>query len=186
MHSPLFVRFRVILQPVWTILLLYKSACKKLHVYKPMRLSNRGLQCFKLNGNQTENDRYWQKITFYFLQNVWKCTAFFAFAFKVCKKCYYDPKKFFLKNINMVIKTRRILFWFQIRWCRLKQMPLKKARAKKQCEFWVFSFLCIFSWFFAFIFCKGHFWKPASTNLKSAFFWYPYWYFSRKICFGSL
>ncbi len=37
-----------------------------------------------------------KKITFYFLQNVWKCTVFFAFAFKVCKKCNYDPKKFFL------------------------------------------------------------------------------------------
>ncbi len=36
-----------------------------------------------------------KKITFYFLQNVWKCTVFFAFAFKVCKKCYYDPKKIF-------------------------------------------------------------------------------------------
>jgi hypothetical protein len=59
-------------------------------------LFNRGLQCFKLYGNQTENDRYWQKITFYFLQNVSKCTVFFAFAFKVCKKCYYDPKKIFL------------------------------------------------------------------------------------------
>ncbi len=45
-----------------------------------------------------------KKITFYFLQNVWKCTVFFAFAFKVCKKCYYDPKKFFLKNIIMGIK----------------------------------------------------------------------------------
>ncbi len=33
-------------------------------------LYSRGLQCFKLNGNHTENDRYWQKITFYFLQNV--------------------------------------------------------------------------------------------------------------------
>ncbi len=42
-----------------------------------------------------------KKITFYFLRNVWKCTVFFAFAFKVCKKCYYDPKIFFLENINM-------------------------------------------------------------------------------------
>ncbi len=39
-----------------------------------------------------------KKITFYFLQNVWKCTVFFAYAFKVCKKCYYDPKKFFLEE----------------------------------------------------------------------------------------
>jgi hypothetical protein len=37
-----------------------------------------------------------KKITFYFLQNVWKCTVFFAFAFKVWKKCCYDPKNFFL------------------------------------------------------------------------------------------
>jgi hypothetical protein len=41
-----------------------------------------------------------KKITFYFLQNVWKCTVFFAFAFKVCKKCYYDPKKFFLEKFH--------------------------------------------------------------------------------------
>jgi hypothetical protein len=45
-----------------------------------------------------------KKITFYFLQNVQKCTVFFAFAFKVCKKCYYDPKKLFLENIIMGIK----------------------------------------------------------------------------------
>jgi hypothetical protein len=25
------------------------------------KLYDRGLQCFKLNGNQTENERYWQK-----------------------------------------------------------------------------------------------------------------------------
>jgi len=33
-------------------------------------MPNRGLQCFKLSGNQTENVRYLQKKTFYFLQNV--------------------------------------------------------------------------------------------------------------------
>jgi hypothetical protein len=41
-----------------------------------------------------------KKITFYFLQNVGKCTVFFAFAFKVCKKCYYDPNKFFLQKYH--------------------------------------------------------------------------------------
>jgi hypothetical protein len=39
-----------------------------------------------------------KKIIFYFLQHVGKCTVFFAFAFKVCKKGYYDPKKFFLQK----------------------------------------------------------------------------------------
>jgi hypothetical protein len=45
-----------------------------------------------------------KKITFYFLQNVSKYTVFFAYAFKVCKKCYYDPNNFFLTNIIMGIK----------------------------------------------------------------------------------
>jgi hypothetical protein len=35
-----------------------------------------------------------KKIIFYFLQNVWKCTVFFACAFKVWK----DPKKIFLEK----------------------------------------------------------------------------------------
>ncbi len=66
------------------------------------------------------------------------------------------PKKIFSWQILIwVSKKRRILCWFQIRWCRLKQMPLKKARAKKLCEFWVFSFLCFFSWFFALTFVRG-------------------------------
>ncbi len=89
-----------------------------------------------------------KKITFYFLQNVWK----FAFAFKVCKKCYNEPKHFFLKNINMGIKKRRILCWLQIRWCRLKQMPLKKLEPKNYANL-MYLFLCIFPWFFAFNFC---------------------------------
>ncbi len=39
-----------------------------------------------------------KKITFYFLQNVLKRTDSFAFAFKVFKKCYYDPKNFVLEK----------------------------------------------------------------------------------------
>ncbi len=94
-----------------------------------------------------------KKITFYFLQNVWKCLVFSHLNFKIAKSAIMTQKIFLLKNINMGIKKRRILCWFQIRWCRLKQMPLKQARAQKLCEFWVFSFLCIFPWFFAFNFC---------------------------------
>ena len=58
----------------------------------------KGLQCFKLNGNQTENDRYWQKNNFLLFAKCLKMYSFFAFAFKVCKKCYYDPKIFFLEK----------------------------------------------------------------------------------------
>jgi hypothetical protein len=59
---------------------------------------------FQPNGNQTENDRYWQKNNFLLFEKCLKMYSFFAFAFKVCKKCYYDPKIFFLRNINMGIK----------------------------------------------------------------------------------
>jgi hypothetical protein len=44
--------------------------------------------------NQTENDRYWQKITFYFLQNV-EFIVFFAFEFKVCKSAIMTQTIFF-------------------------------------------------------------------------------------------
>ncbi len=75
--------------------------------------------------------------------------------FKIAKSALMTQNFFSWKISIWVLKTRRILCWFQIRWCRLEQMPLKKARAKKLCEFWVFSFLCIFSWFFAFNFVRG-------------------------------
>ncbi len=75
----------------------------------PGLISTRGLQFYTFFGISIGIKRRLidngKKITFYFLQNVLKCTDFFAFAFKVCKKCYYDPKKFFLKNINMGIKN---------------------------------------------------------------------------------
>ncbi len=96
-----------------------------------------------------------KKITFYFLQNVKKCTGFFAFAFKVCKKCFYDPKIFFLKMSIWVTKKRRILCWFQIRWCRLKQMPLKKARAKNCENFEYFRFCAFFRDFLLLTFVGG-------------------------------
>ncbi len=54
-----------------------------------------------------------------------KMYNFFAFAFKSFKKCYYDRKKKFSWKISIsVTKKCRILCWFQIRWCRFKQMPL--------------------------------------------------------------
>ena len=59
-------------------------------------------------------------------------------------------KVLLLKNINMGIKKRRCLCWFQIRCCRLKQMPIKKLEPKNYSKFeYLFSCLCIFSWFFA-------------------------------------
>jgi hypothetical protein len=77
--------------------------------------------------NQTENDRYWQNFIF---AKCLKMYIFFAFAFKICKMCYYDPNNFFVKNINLGIKKCRILCWFQIRWCQLSKVLLKKLKAK--------------------------------------------------------
>ncbi len=42
---------------------------------------------------------------------------------KYAKSAIMTQNIFFLKNINMGIKKRRILCWFQIRWRRLKQIP---------------------------------------------------------------
>jgi hypothetical protein len=50
---------------------------------------------------------------------MFKNVQFFAFAFKVCKKCYNDLKNCFVKNINMVTKNA----------------PKKlKAKTMKKCE----------------------------------------------------
>jgi hypothetical protein len=43
-------------------------------------------------------DRYCQKNNFLLFAKCLKMYSFFAFAFKVCKKCYYDPKYFFLEK----------------------------------------------------------------------------------------
>ncbi len=67
-----------------------------------LHVLNRGLQFYTFFGISIGIKRRLiniaKKITFYFLENVWKCTVFFAFAFKVCKKCYYDPKKIYLEK----------------------------------------------------------------------------------------
>ena len=124
---------------------------------------------WNFNRNHTEIDRYRQKNNFLLFAKCLKMYSFFRICILRLQKVLLWPKNFFCWKISIwVSKKRRILCWFQIHWCRFTQMPLKKARAKKLCEFWVFSFLCIFSWFFAFNYCYGHFWKPASTNSKSA------------------
>jgi hypothetical protein len=51
---------------------------------------------WNFNRNQTENDRYGQKSNFWLLAKCLKIYSFFAFAFKVCKKCNKDPKIFSL------------------------------------------------------------------------------------------
>ncbi len=95
----------------------------------------RGLQFYtffwNFNRNHTENDRYWQKIILLLFAKCLKCTVFSHLPFKIAKSAIMTPKIFFLKNIKMGIKKRRILCWIQICWCRLSEMPLTKVISKK-------------------------------------------------------
>ncbi len=146
--APEWVKLKYLFKHGWTV------AIGSTNTYS-YRLYGRGLQCFKLNGNHTENDRYWQKNNFVLFAKFLKMYSFFRICILRLQKVLLWPKKFFSWKISIwVPKKRRILCWFQIRWCRPKQMPLKKASAKKLCEFWVFSFLCIFRCFLLLTFVR--------------------------------
>ena len=102
------------------------SYCRKVILYI------RGLQCFKLNGNHTENDRYWQKNNFLLFAKCLKMYSFFSHLhLKYAKSAIMTQKNFSCKISIWVSKKRRILCWFQIRWCRLSEMPLTKVKSKK-------------------------------------------------------
>ncbi len=68
----------------------------------------RGLQfytCFGISiGIKRRMIDLGKKITFYFLQNVWKCKVFSHLHFKIAKSAIMTQKKIFLKNINTGIK----------------------------------------------------------------------------------
>ncbi len=60
------------------------------------RLYSRGLQCFKLNGNHTENDRYWQKNNFFLFCKMFENVQFFSHLhFKIAKSAIMTQKIFF-------------------------------------------------------------------------------------------
>jgi hypothetical protein len=65
---------------------------------------SRGLQCFKLNGNHTEKDRYWQKNIFLLFAKCLKIYRFSHLHLKYAKSAIMT-QNFFLKNIIMGIKN---------------------------------------------------------------------------------
>jgi hypothetical protein len=70
---------------------------KKAFVPSYVRMFFRGLQCFKLNGNQTENGRYCQKNFFTFCK-MFENVQFFShlhLKFEKSAIMSYDPKIFF-------------------------------------------------------------------------------------------
>ncbi len=84
-----------------------------------MLLYIRGLQFFTVFGISLWIKRRMidigRKKTFYFLQNVWKCTVFLRLHLKFAKSVIMTQNIFFVKIVNMGIKKRRILCWFPIR-----------------------------------------------------------------------
>ncbi len=89
------------------------------------------------------------------MQNVWKCTVFSHLHFKIAKSAIMTQKIFSWKMSIWVLKTRRILCWFQIRWCRLEQMPLKKLESKNYANFEFFRFGAFFRGFLFLTFVRG-------------------------------
>jgi hypothetical protein len=75
-------------------------------------------------------------ITFYFLQNVSKCTVFSHLHLKYAKSAIMTQKIFFLKIIIMGIKKRRILCWFQIRWFKFCCLCKVNLLMKRYSLYW--------------------------------------------------
>ena len=75
--------------------------------------------------------------------------------FKIAKSAIMTQKNFSWKISIWVSKKRRILCWFQIRWCRLKQMPIKKLESKNYANFEYFGFCAFFRGFLLLTFVRG-------------------------------
>ena len=129
-----------------------------------------------------------KKITFFFLQNVWKCTVFFAFAFKECKKCYYDPKFFFLEKYqDGYQKSQNFMLISNSLMPTQTKALKKKLEPKNHANFENFRFCAFFRGFLLLTFVRGisesrhqriwnqhkimRFLIPILIFLKKNFFW---------------
>ncbi len=68
--------------------------------------------------------------------------SFFAFTFKVCKKCYYDPKKFFLEKYQFYADFKFVDAGFQT--CSFKNQKQKTKILQIRIVFWLQLFLGAF------------------------------------------
>jgi hypothetical protein len=111
---------------------------------------------FYFNRNQKENDRYLHKNYVFIVAKCLTMYIFFAFAFKVCKKCQNDHQQFVCQKVNMGIKN--IELYADLKFvCRLSKMFLRKISAKnhnKMCN----NEICVVSGciFFRGIFLSRH------------------------------
>jgi hypothetical protein len=81
--------------------------------------------------------------------------VFFAFAFKVCKKCYYDPKKFFLEKYHYGYqKNAEFYADFNFVDADLNKSPYKKLEPKNYANFEYFRFCAFFRGFLLLTFVR--------------------------------
>ncbi len=92
--------------------------------------------------------------SFYFLQNVWKCTGFWAYAFKICKNCLYDPKILFSTKIQYGV-PKNAEFYVDSKFVEMAKILFrKKVIGKKRCESF-FRFLHFLTMFFKYNFFRN-------------------------------
>ncbi len=83
----------------WNAILL--NFTEIVYEYSVRSTYTRGLQCFKLNGNHTENDRYWQKNNFLLFAKCFKMYSFFCICILRLQKVLLWPKFFFSWKISI-------------------------------------------------------------------------------------
>ena len=91
-----------------------------------------------------------KRIRFYFLQNVWKFSVFWAYAFRICKKCSFDLE-FFVLQQNQLLGMKNELLYANFKFVEIFR---KKIIGKKLCEFLSFAEFALFANVFACNFTK--------------------------------
>ncbi len=112
-----------------------------------------------------------KKISFYFLQNVWKSTVFAHLHSKLTKVLIWPKKLSCCKKFLMGIKKR----WFQIRWCSKKVMSKKPWQNLSKLKTQNSDICCLY--IFMSLFQSRH--QQIWNHQKILLFWYPYCFFMK-------
>ncbi len=144
----------------WTIIyhlwLAGMTKNKQLTLLSQGKLALGGFNVSNLMGITRRMIDIGKKITFYFLLNVWTCTVFSHLHFKIANVLLW-PKNIFCEKYQYGYqKNSEFYAYFKFVDADLNKCP-KKARAKKTMRILSILVFVNFSW-----------WKPASTNSKSA------------------
>jgi hypothetical protein len=77
--------------------------------FRPRQCAIGGFNVSNLMGTKRRMIDIGKKITFYFLQNVWKCTVCSHLHLKYAESAIMTQKNLFLKSINMVSKKQNFM-----------------------------------------------------------------------------